>query len=303
MPAWLPSFVPRVALLVIGGLSLTAGLTYAAGSDVPSAPTPTTTTTAPLPPVVVPDVRNQPYVFAKGMLQDAGFAWQVVGSVEGYPANVVVAQSPAPGVQIVQTGSPLITLTLRADPKYGHSGEPENASPYEATGVQPVHLGDESGLGPELPAGGVTTPTTSTPAATTTTATTTATTTTTPTHTTATHTAAAPAAQYPQHRPPAFDVPGAKKEPLDEMPLTDRAHALASWVEAHPHKTHANVSHWLYQHEWIVTGAELGWWKGAQALQTLVAVDSRVQQLWGIGADSRAVAEHALADVRAKSGH
>jgi hypothetical protein len=87
------------------------------------------------------------------------------------------------------------------------------------------------------------------------------------------------------------------------MPLTDRAKALAAWVEAHPHKTHANVAYWLYQHQWIVTGAKLGWWHGAAALQTLASVDGRVEQLWGIGADSRALVEQTLAGVRAKSGH
>jgi hypothetical protein len=277
-------------------------LTYAAGSDVPSAPTPTTTTVAPVPPVTVPDVRNQPFTFAKGMLEDAGFAWQVVGAAHGFPANVVVSQSPAPGTSLVQTGAPMITLTLRQVSKYG-GGQPEDTSPYAATAVQPVNLNDESALGPELPAGGVTTPTR---AATTTAATTTTATATAPTKTTAAtpkKTASAAATRYPQNRPPAFTVPGTKKEPLDEMPLTDRAQRLAAWVDAHPKKTHAVIAHWLYQHEWIVTGAELGWWKGAQALQTLISVDSRVQELWGIGADSRGVAVHALADVRAKSGH
>jgi hypothetical protein len=294
VPFRIPSLVPRVALVAVGFLSLTAGLTYAAGSDVPSAPTPTTTTTAAPPPVVVPDVRNQPFVFAKGMLEDAGFAWQVVGSTPGYPANIVVSQSPAPGVRLVQTGAPLITLSLRQVSKYA-GGEPENASPYPATAVQPVNLSVEGSLGPALPAGNVTTPTT-TVATTTQTAT---------TQTTAPKPAPKPkaaAARYPQSRPPAFPVPGAKAEPLDEMPLTDRARALATWVDAHPHKTPAAVSHWLYQHQWIVAGAELGWWHGAQALQTLVTVDSRVQKLWGVGAASRAVAEHALADVSRKSG-
>src|SRR3569833_3223160 len=113
MPFRVHSFLPRVAVLVAGALSLTAGPTYAAGSDAPSAPTPTTTTVAPVPPVTVPDVRNQPFTFAKGMLEDAGFAWQVVGSTHGFPANVVVSQSPAPGPSLVQTGAPLITLAQR----------------------------------------------------------------------------------------------------------------------------------------------------------------------------------------------
>jgi hypothetical protein len=116
--------------------------------------------------------------------------------------------------------------------------------------------------------------------------------------------AAAPkpaAARWPQQRPPAFTVPGAAKEPLDEMPLPNRATALLKWLEAHPQKTHANVQHWMYQHAWIVTGAKMGWWHGAAALQTLAAVDERAQQLWGIGAASEAVTRQVLADVQART--
>src|ERR1700757_2221939 len=39
--------------------------------------------------MVVPDVRNELFVFASGSLEDAGFGWKVRGSVQGYPANVV----------------------------------------------------------------------------------------------------------------------------------------------------------------------------------------------------------------------
>jgi len=286
-----PSFLPRVALIAFGLLSLTAGLTYAAGSDVPSAPTPTTATIATPAPVVVPDVRNQAFVFAKGTLEDAGFAWQVIGSVQGYAANIVVSQSPAPGVRLVQTGAPLITLSLRRDDTHPQLGDPENTSPYEATAVQPVRLGDESALGPELPAS--TAPIRTLPA-----------TTTVATTTTAAHVPApkpAPERTTQQRRPAAFTVPGGKPEPLDEIPLTLRAAQLAAWVDAHPKKTQANVSHWLYQHQWIVAGAKLGWWHGSTALQTLITLDRRVQQLWGIGADSRRVAETALAYVHARS--
>jgi hypothetical protein len=65
--------------------------------------------------------------------------------------------------------------------------------------------------------------------------------------------------------------------------------------------SNANVRHWLYQHEWIVTGARFGWWRGAAALETLIRVDERVQRQWGIGAKSEAAARRALAAVRAKS--
>jgi len=96
-------------------------------------------------------------------------------------------------------------------------------------------------------------------------------------------------------------VPGARREPLDEMPLTNRAQLLRRWVEAHPKASNANVSHWLYQQAWIVTGAKLGWWHGAQALAMLSAVDRRVQQLWGMGSKSALQVHVALAEVQSKS--
>ena len=112
--------------------------------------------------------------------------------------------------------------------------------------------------------------------------------------------AAKPAAK-PTVREPAFTVAGAPKEPADEIPLSTRAKRLAAWVEAHPRRTPANVNHWLYQHNWIVSGAKFGWSHGAESLRTLVAVDERVQKLWGVGKDSEAVARKALVDVKASS--
>ena len=38
---------------------------------------------------LVPDVRDQAYVFAKTSLEEAGFAWRVTGGVQGYAANKV----------------------------------------------------------------------------------------------------------------------------------------------------------------------------------------------------------------------
>ena len=102
-------------------------------------------------------------------------------------------------------------------------------------------------------------------------------------------------------RPVAFVVPGARKEPLDEMPLPNRALLLGRWLDAHPKPTDAGVKHWLYQNEWIVAGARLGWWRGAEALQTLIAVDRRTQSVWGIGAKSAGVARQALTEVKAHS--
>jgi len=84
------------------------------------------------------------------------------------------------------------------------------------------------------------------------------------------------------------------------MTLPARALRLQHWVAGRP-KTGANVRHWLYQHAWIVTGARFGWWHGAEALQTLIAVDQQVERQWGIGGKSQAVAKAALAQVRRRS--
>src|SRR5665213_1007127 len=97
----LGTFVPRLLALTAVWLLATTALTYAAAKRIntpTAAPTLTTATTAAAPTMlVVPDVRRQAYVFAKGALSDAGFAWRVDGAVQGYPANTVVSQSPAPG--------------------------------------------------------------------------------------------------------------------------------------------------------------------------------------------------------------
>ncbi|HJX48949.1 MAG TPA: PASTA domain-containing protein, partial [Gaiellaceae bacterium] len=300
----LPTFLPRVAALVLVALAATAGLTFAAGGQVASAPPVPTVDTAPTPPLIVPEVRNLAFVFAKGTLADAGFAWRVVGPVDGFAANIVVGQSPAAGTRVVDTGAPLITLTLKRNRSYKQVGEASNKSPYPGTVVQQADLAGNA-LGPAAPAAETpTTPakTATTPAATATTpaATTPATTATTPATTPAkTAKSATPAtkpagattakstpAAWPQTRPVAFVDPGAKKEPLDEMPLPDRAKALGTWLDTHQTKSAKDAAYWLYQNEWVVAGAQMGWWHGADALQTLIAVDRRTQSLWGIGAKS-----------------
>jgi PASTA domain len=316
----LPTFLPRVAALVLVALGATAGLTLAAGSQVASAPPVPTVDTAPTPPLIVPEVRNLAFVFAKGMLADAGFAWRVVGPVDGFPANIVVDQSPEAGTPVVDTGAPLITLTLKRNGSYKQLGEASNKSPYQGTVVQKADLAGNS-IGPLAPAAQTpttpaktaTTPaaTTTTPAATTPAATTPATTATTPAKTAksatpATKPAGATAAKstpaaWPQSRPVAFVVPGAKKEPLDEMPLPDRAKALGTWLDSHRTKSSKDAAYWLYQNAWVVAGAQMGWWRGADALQTLIAVDRRTQSLWGIGATSASAAQQALDEVRAKA--
>jgi len=96
-------------------------------------------------------------------------------------------------------------------------------------------------------------------------------------------------------------VPGAPKEPLDEIPLPARARRLETWLTRSRGPTAANERHWLYQHAWIVTGAGFGWWHGAEALRVLIRVDRRVESQWGIGYRSEAVARGALAAVEARA--
>jgi len=303
----LPALLPRIAAIVLLGLALTATLTYAAGRAPTATGTPVAAATPKVAPLVVPDLRNQAFVFAKGALEDGGFAWRVNGPVHGFAANTVVGQSPAPGSKLVDTGAPLVTLTLRRANGYAETGIAEDTSPYAATAVRSTELA--STLGPAVPA--LTTATAKAPAST-------------ARRAKAPATAAKPVGKAattartvkaprtvktprtvttarPQRRPRAFTVAGARPEPLNEMPLPDRAKALRTWLEAHPHMTRANVAHWLYQNEWIVAGAKLGWWHGADALATLVAVDRRTQQLWGIGAKSAVLAQRALGEVQSKS--
>jgi hypothetical protein len=309
--------VPRAAALVVLGIVFTAGVTWAASQGVPNV--------GKLPPLakvavpkklVVPDVRKEAFVFAKGTLEDSGFAWRVVGPVHGYPANTVVSQSPAPGTRVYDTGAPLIRLKLVHNGSYGQRGLAENASPYAATAVAPVETVPPATAPATTTAPPATTPPTTTPTITTQTTTTETTTTatapatTTPaTTTTAPKQAAAPpkhaattaTSDWPKTRPPAFVVAGAKKEPLDEMPLIDRAKLLGRWLAAHPRRTTANVRYWLYQNAWVVDGAKFGWWHGADALRTLIAVDRHADALWGIGSQSADVAIQALTWVDAKS--
>ena len=86
--------------------------------------------------LVVPDVCRLVYVFAKGVLQDAGFAWKVQGTIEGYAVDRVVRQDPAPGALVVDTGAPTIILTLARNAGFKERGKPDGAAPYDGTDVQ-----------------------------------------------------------------------------------------------------------------------------------------------------------------------
>ncbi len=83
--------------------------------------------------LAVPSVEHRPYVFAKGMLEEAGFAWRVVGRVRGYPANFVVAQRPRAGTSVVDNGAPTITLVLERNDALPERGVPVARSPYRGT--------------------------------------------------------------------------------------------------------------------------------------------------------------------------
>jgi PASTA domain-containing protein len=277
----LATLLPRAVIVAVVWVLGTAAFTLAADNTIVGSSKPNASATpAAQPELIVPSVSGQAYVFAKGILEDAGFAWHVAGSVHGYSSNRVVTQSPAAGTRVVDTGAPTITLRLVQGP-YDQLGQPADNSPYSGTAIRLAGLAS------------VTTPAVKPKAA--------------PKAKPAAKPTAKPAAKptvKPKAklaaRPPAFTVKGAPKEPLDEMPLTERAQRLEEWLASKP-KTPANVQHWLYQHAWIVTGARFGWWHGADALETLIRVDQHVEREWGIGAKSEAVARAALAQVSRRS--
>jgi hypothetical protein len=289
----LTTVAPRAVLIgVLAVLVLAAG-TYAADQAIIGSPT--APVAQPVVPVtlVVPDVRKQAFVFAKGALGDAGFAWRVAGPVHGYAANTVVAQSPAPGTKLIDTGLPVIVLTLAKNRAYGQKGAPEDVSVYGGTAIRLADAAVASVPAPATPSSASGESATPMPAAPTTTP-------------AAAAPAPAPAAPKPaakispQRRPAAFTISGAPKEPLDEIPLPDRARLLGAWLAKHPEPTSATVRHFLYQNEWIVTGAKFGWWRGAEALKILAGVDRRAQSLWGVGARSESVVIAALTEVKAR---
>jgi len=123
--------LPRVIAVAATVLLVSATISLAA--DKPAAmKTPASHAKAAPQMLVVPDVRNQLFVFASGTLEDGGFGWKVRGSVKGYPANMVVSQSPKPGTHVINTGAPTITLQLEHG-KTAEAGEPQNRSPYGAS--------------------------------------------------------------------------------------------------------------------------------------------------------------------------
>jgi PASTA domain len=283
MAVRLAALLPRAVLVAVVWVLATAAFTFAADTTIVGPSRPSTSSAAAKPAeLIVPSVTGQAYVFAKGILEDSGFAWRISGSVHGYSSNRVLTQSPAAGTRVVDTGAPTVVLRLVRGP-YSELGRPADASPYAGTPIRLANLAAVTA--PAAPA--------KKPAAK-------------PAAKLAAKPKRKPAAK-PRHkpvarpaRPPAFVVPGAPREPLDEMTLPARALRLEAWLANRP-KTSANVQHWLYQHAWIVTGAKFGWWHGAQALEILIRVDQRLEQRWGIGRKSEALARAALAMVRSRA--
>jgi hypothetical protein len=122
--------LPRLTAVAAAGLLVSATISLAA--DKPAAKEAAHTGAAKRQVLVVPDLRHQLFVFASGMLEDGGFGWSVRGSVHGFPANVVVDQSPKPGTRVLDTGSPKITLWL-ARGKGEQLGKPQDRSSYGAS--------------------------------------------------------------------------------------------------------------------------------------------------------------------------
>jgi hypothetical protein len=296
-------------LLIAGGT-----LTLAADRAAPQRPT--LVAVPPSPKLLtVPQVTGQAYVFAKGILEDGGFAWHVSGPVLGYAANTVAEQQPAAGTVVLDTGAPTVTLALARNPSYVERGTPENDASYAATairipanvpkrpqtaveptldpvpapvspGVQPNVAAPEQATAPVSPA--VTIPVAPvTPVQ--------------QARTPKPTVKPAPTAKVPTGlRPPDFVVSGAPKEPAGSKSLPDRVVALAVWIQSHRSPSPANLNHWLYEHAYVVAGARFGWWHGADALQGLIAADKRAEALWAVGAQSRMTAEKALVEVRSR---
>jgi hypothetical protein len=277
-------------MVVLGLIWLlaTGTLTYAAGRQMTTPPKAQTPIVTPRPSLVVPDVRGQAFVFAKGILEDSGFGWRVSGGVQGYATNVVATQQPAPGTRVQDTGAPMLKLTLRHG-TYGQDGQPEDTAPYSGTSLV---LEKGAAVAAKKPAAAA--------------------------KKTIVRKAVAKravkrarrAAAKPKRklvprkhvaaraRRPAFTLTGAPKEPLGEIPLPQRADRLAGWIDSCPQRTTGNVQHWLYQQAWIVTGAGFGWSHGDDALVKLISLDRQVERMWGLGYRSEAVARATLAEVR-----
>ncbi len=282
MASRLAALLPRLVALTVIWLLATSTITFAAGSrtlaNQPEVPAVEKERSV----LIVPDVRRQAYVFAKGILEDGGFAWRVEGPVQGYAANPVAVQSPAPGVRVMDNGTPTVILRLARNGEYQERGLPQNSAPYPGDEIRLASEAEkamhETTAKPEKQKAPKPKPVAK-----------------------ATKKPAKKAGKHEQARESEFEVPGAPREPMDEMPLVERARLLQERIAAHETLTPKLVKYWLYQHAWIVTGARFGWSGGAEALRIVIAVDNDMQARWEIGARSEAVARATLAYVESKS--
>ncbi|HZO63179.1 MAG TPA: PASTA domain-containing protein [Gaiellaceae bacterium] len=134
--------VEFAAALLRGVLATFAGLLIAGGTLTLAADRAATVRPSLVPAshgpdrLTVPQVTGQAYVFAKGILQDGGFAWRVTGPVQGYAVNTVVEQHPAAGTVVLDTGAPIVTLTLARNKAYAELGIPSNVAPYTGTATR-----------------------------------------------------------------------------------------------------------------------------------------------------------------------
>ena len=129
----------RLCVIAALGLFATTTITFAASKRIRAASVAKPKVAAPAKraPLVVPDVRGKPYVFAKGILDDAGFAWRVA-TKNGFATARVSSQTPAPGTRVVDTGAPLLVLALQPASGGQESGSAENSSPFASTPLRLV---------------------------------------------------------------------------------------------------------------------------------------------------------------------
>jgi hypothetical protein len=298
MAARLTALLPRLLALTV--IWLLGAATYTLAADtVPTAKHEAKEAPAKPHVLTVPDVRRKAYVFAKGILQDAGFAWRVEGSVKGFAANSVAVQSPSPGTKVIDNGAPVVVLSLTKNSAYGESGLPENSAPYKGTRV--VLVSDWTRDQVDTSTDATTTAETTNAAATTEETTTAATTTAPAASTTEPAGTTTEPEQVEKTRKPDFEVPGAPAEPADEISLPARAKALQERLGGRKKPSRHLINFWLYQHSWIVTGARFGWHNGAEALRILIKVDQSLERRFGFGAKSEVVARRALAYVEAQA--
>ena len=134
MAVYARALFPRVLVVTAVWIIASGTITFAADRTLVPRARVKTTPAAPKPILIVPDVRSQTFVFAKGILEDGGFAWHVAGAVHGFATNRVVSQTPTPGTRVFDTGAPTIRLSL-ARGQYGQDGTPENMAPYPGTSI------------------------------------------------------------------------------------------------------------------------------------------------------------------------